>query len=163
MRHLCTYINDFYQNDQNIVRRRISHLLYWKRRLIIPHSIFSMLDGVKLIKRLDVIFTWPITVFESTMKLKRFRWLCDWIGKNTSPRRQIEYIDIGIFVTKVINRIKLYDNIKSSIVDLFKTLLKKKFWNRNFSHFYSFFRYFVDIKIYSFSTLRGDLFLPMSF
>ena len=148
MRHLCTYINDFYQNDQNIVRRRISHLLYWKRRLIIPQSIFSMLDGEKFIKRLYVIFTSTIAVSESTIKIWRFRWLDEWIGKNTSPRRQIEYIEIGIFWTKVIYRISLYDNIESCMVDLFKTLLKQFFWNRNFSHFYSFFHYFVDIKIY---------------
>ena len=147
MSHLCTYINDFDQNDQIIVRGKMSHLLYWKRRLIIPHSIFSMLDGEKLIRRLYVIFTWTITVFESIMKLKRFRWLDDWIGKNTSPRRQIEYIEIGIFQTKVIYRMKLYDNIENCMADLLKTLLKKN-WNRNFSHLFSFFRYFVDITMY---------------
>ena len=137
--HLCTYINDFDQNDQIIVRGKMSHLLYWKRRLIIPHSIFSMLDGEKLIRRLYVIFTWTITVFESIMKLKRFRWLDDWIGKNTSPRRQIEYIEIGIFRTKVIYRMKLYDNIENCMADLLKTLLKKILKSKFFSLFFHFF------------------------
>ena len=45
--------------------------------------------------------------------------------ENRSPRRQIEYIEIGIFETKVIYRMKFHDNIEKYMADLLKKSPKK--------------------------------------
>ena len=42
-----------------------------------------------------------------------------------SPRRQIEYIEIGNFEMKVIHRMKFHDDIESYMADLLKTSPKK--------------------------------------